>query len=145
MKTAYINSLKAKGGMEIQQESDADLDKDGQEIHVRKVKEALKENLSIDDKAFKDRVKEKKLKAKRKLKGVKPGDDDYGEEGVAVLGTPGMSEDEEEDQSMEEASEEQQSENESEEVPELVEPTPTKRRKTNSDQTGGKKLPKKAA
>ena len=59
-----------------------------QDEHLKKVKEDLAKNQAIDDKVAKERIKEKRIKVKKRLRAEMGQDDDDGEGGGVVLGTP---------------------------------------------------------
>ena len=69
-RSAYLDTLEKDQGVEIREDDEVSSDSDQlqAEKHVMRVKKELMKNKDIDEKLAKERVREKKRKAKNKLK-----------------------------------------------------------------------------
>ena len=98
--SAYMSDLRAGdsknadgSSMKIERDQDVKKGSDLQAEHVEKVKNRLAKTREIDDKLAKEKLKEKRIKLKKRMR-AEMGMDDDGDDGGVVLGTPEeMSED----------------------------------------------------
>mmetsp|Transcript_20264 Transcript_20264/g.25015 ORF Transcript_20264/g.25015 Transcript_20264/m.25015 type:complete len:158 (-) Transcript_20264:157-630(-) len=93
----YLQSLREGKGanadgtsMNIVRDKDVKAEVGQQDRHVERVKKDIAKNLAVDDQTAKDRIKEKRIKLKKRLRAEMGLDSDGGEGADAgvVLGTP---------------------------------------------------------
>ena len=88
--SVYMNSIRDKDGgkMMIERDTEVKEEDDAQVTYMTTMKKRLAKNLAADDKIHKERIKEKRIKAKKRMRAEAGDDDKNDDEGVMTLGNP---------------------------------------------------------